>query len=124
MKNKRVLIFAAALMLMVAGLLFLSKEIISPYVAFDDPKLKNGDYVQIIGKYDKTKPLKQQDGVFSFVIKNDADITLTVNKNGIKPVNFEHAEQIVVMGHYNPASGIFEANDILTKCPSKYQKEN
>ena len=124
MKNKRILIFAAALVLMIAGVLFLSKEIISPYVAFDDPKLKNGDYVQIIGKYDKTKPLEQHNGTFSFVIKNDANVALTVNKNGIKPVNFEHAEQVVVIGRYNPASDIFEANDVLTKCPSKYQKEN
>jgi cytochrome c-type biogenesis protein CcmE len=124
MKNKRILIFVAALVLMVISILFLSKDIISPYVAFDDPRLKNGSYVQIIGKYDKTKPLKQHDGLFSFVIKNDTDIALTVNKNGVKPVNFEHAEQIVVLGRYNPASDIFEANNVLTKCPSKYQKEN
>jgi len=124
MKNKRVLIFAAALVLMIAGVLFLSKEIVSPYVAFDDLRLKNGDYVQIIGKYDKTKPLKQHDGIFSFVIKNDANSTLTVNRNGIKPVNFEHAEQVVVLGRYNRLSDVFEADDILTKCPSKYQKEN
>jgi len=124
MKNKRILIFAAALILMAAGVLFLSKEIISPYVDFGDSKLKNGDYVQIIGKYDTTKPLKQQDDVFSFVIKNNANIALTVSKSGIKPVNFEHAEQIVVLGRYNSVSDIFEADNILTKCPSKYQREN
>ena len=124
MKNKHILIFAAALMLMITGVLFLSKEIISPYVAFDDFKLKNGDYVQIIGKYDKAKPLKQHDGMFSFVIKDDTGIALTVNRNGIKPANFEHSEQIVVLGRYNPISDIFEADNILTKCPSKYQKEN
>ena len=124
MKNKRIIIFALALIFMALSVLFLSKNIVSPYVDFDDPKLKNGDYVQIIGKYDETKPLKQHDEMFSFVIKNDTNMALTVNKNGIKPVNFEHAEQIVVLGRYNPVSGIFEADNILTKCPSKYQKEN
>lgn len=35
-----------------------------------------------------------------------------------KPNNFEQAEQLVVIGQMR--NGVFYANDMLMKCPSKY----
>ncbi|MDR3237180.1 MAG: cytochrome c maturation protein CcmE [Spirochaetia bacterium] len=122
MKNKRVIIFLAALIFMVAGILVLSKDLISPYVHFTDQKLKAGNYVQIIGKLDKAKPEQPKTG-YSFILTNDDGDTLTVNKNAAKPVNFEHAEKVVVLGRYNSQTAVFEAGEVLTKCPSKYEKK-
>jgi len=40
---------------------------------------------------------------------------------GPKPLNFEHADQIVLLGKYSPERDIFEADRVLVKCPSKYR---
>jgi cytochrome c-type biogenesis protein CcmE len=44
---------------------------------------------------------------------------MTVHYNGVKPGNFEEAVQIVAVGTYH--QGVFEAEQLLVKCPSKYQ---
>ncbi|MDH4223841.1 MAG: cytochrome c maturation protein CcmE [candidate division Zixibacteria bacterium] len=41
---------------------------------------------------------------------------------GVKPANFEQATSIVVIGMYR--DGIFIADQVLVKCPSKYQGGN
>ena len=40
-----------------------------------------------------------------------------------KPANFEQAVSIVAIGHYDAAKGAFLADDMLVKCPSKYQEQ-
>jgi cytochrome c-type biogenesis protein CcmE len=44
---------------------------------------------------------------------------MKVDYGGTKPGNFEQAESVVCIGVFK--DGIFEAKDILVKCPSKYQ---
>jgi len=41
--------------------------------------------------------------------------------DGAKPNNFEIANAVVVKGRYE--EGYFHANEILTKCPSKYEAD-
>ena len=41
---------------------------------------------------------------------------------GSIPNNFESSTSIVVTGKYQ--NGVFQATDILTKCPSKYQEQS
>ncbi|MGH9361973.1 MAG: cytochrome c maturation protein CcmE, partial [Thermoanaerobaculia bacterium] len=38
-----------------------------------------------------------------------------------KPANFEDAISIVAIGRYDQAGGEFAADQLLVKCPSKYQ---
>ena len=38
---------------------------------------------------------------------------------GVKPGNFEEATEIVAVGSYH--DGAFHADQLLVKCPSKYQ---
>ncbi len=38
---------------------------------------------------------------------------------GVKPGNFEEATEIVAVGSYS--DGAFHAEQLLVKCPSKYQ---
>jgi cytochrome c-type biogenesis protein CcmE len=45
--------------------------------------------------------------------------TMTVHYDGVKPGNFEEAVQIVAVGSYR--DGVFHAEQLLVKCPSKYQ---
>ena len=52
------------------------------------------------------------------MVEEDGD-TMTVLYKGIKPGNFEEAIQIVAVGNYD--EGVFRAEQLLVKCPSKYQ---
>jgi len=44
---------------------------------------------------------------------------MSVLYSGIKPGNFEEATEIVAVGSYR--DGSFYADQLLVKCPSKYQ---
>jgi cytochrome c-type biogenesis protein CcmE len=44
---------------------------------------------------------------------------MEVSFSGILPGNFYSASLLVVTGKYH--NGMFEATEILTKCPSKYE---
>lgn len=58
---------------------------------------------------------------FHFYMVDDQKTIMPVVLNGAKPNNFEVAPSIVAKGRFE--DGVFEATDILTKCPSKYQSK-
>ncbi len=124
MKNKKILIFAAALVLLVIAILSLSDDLFSPYVTFQYAQQHPGKYVQLIGKREKTAAVKHETAGFGFILNDDKGNKLDVFHNGVKPANFEHTEQVVVLGKFSAGKKIFEADKVLVKCPSKYQKEN
>ena len=53
------------------------------------------------------------------MLTDDEGGSLPVEYGGVKPGNFEEAVQIVAVGRYE--SGVFHAEQLLVKCPSKYQ---
>ena len=124
MKNKKIIIFVIALALLVIAILSLSDDLFSPYVTFQYTQQHPGKYVQVIGRREKTAEIKHDAAGFGFTLKDDIGSKLEVFHNGVKPANFEHTEQIVVLGKFSSEKKIFEADKVLVKCPSKYQKEN
>jgi cytochrome c-type biogenesis protein CcmE len=95
------------------------RDTLTPYVGFDEAR-KSGATVQVIGeiifpqvKYDVDTHQLQ------FPISNERGEKMMVVYNGIKPSNFEQADQVVVVGKYE--DGVFAADQLLVKCPSKYQ---
>ncbi|MCB0750411.1 MAG: cytochrome c maturation protein CcmE [Ignavibacteriae bacterium] len=58
---------------------------------------------------------------FSFYMKDYKGTEMKVVYDGTIPNNFESATSVVVTGKYK--DGYFHANDILTKCPSKYEEQ-
>lgn len=123
MKNKRIIIFIAAVALLITSVLVLSKDLMSPYVSFEEAKRKAGEYVQVMGNLEAGSQTKQSENSFSFSLKDETEQTLLVHSSGTKPVNFEHASDIAVLGRYNAALDVFEADKLLVKCPSKYSEE-
>jgi cytochrome c-type biogenesis protein CcmE len=55
-------------------------------------------------------------GQFTFLL-------ITVVSNEPKPSNFEQAVSIVAIGQYDEQTGEFMAENLLVKCPSKYQEQ-
>jgi cytochrome c-type biogenesis protein CcmE len=123
MNKKRLIIFLSAVILMVAGIIVLSKDLMSPYVSFADARTRAGSYVQLIGSLDKSTIADNTGRGFSFTMRDDASGRMRVSYNEGRPMNFEHAEQAVVLGRFNPEKNLFEADKLLVKCPSKYKKE-
>ena len=61
---------------------------------------------------------------FTLLDKDQAAKTIRVDFKGVVPDTFKPGVEVIVEGGVNPASGAFAANTLMTKCPSKYQKEN
>ncbi|MDR2489345.1 MAG: cytochrome c maturation protein CcmE [Desulfovibrio sp.] len=61
---------------------------------------------------------------FQLEDKDDAGKTLHVTFSGIVPDTFKAGAEVIVEGSFADAGKIFKAEVLMTKCPSKYQKEN
>ncbi len=57
----------------------------------------------------------------TFNLKDD-NLVLPVVYKGVKPDTFEQGESVVAEGRLG-ADGTFQANQILVKCPSKYESQ-
>jgi len=122
-KNKKILVFIIGLILLVTAIISLSDDLFSPYVSFEYAEKHPGKYVQIIGKRAADTEVKHDAAGFSFTLIDDKGNRLNAFHSGVKPQNFEHTEQVVVLGKYSSEKKLFEADKVLVKCPSKYEKE-
>jgi cytochrome c-type biogenesis protein CcmE len=58
---------------------------------------------------------------FAFYLQDSTGGQQLVHYYDPKPANFEQADKVVVIGHYDGAQKVFVADKMLMKCPSKYQ---
>lgn len=114
---------------LVSGILILVFLTIA-ILTFDDSKIdyanftgaeKSAKTVQIIGSWVKDKPYKynSDNNEFEFFMTDDQAKEYKVIYRGSKPNNFDIAPKVVVKGKME--NGTFQASEILTKCPSKYE---
>lgn len=91
---------------------------ISTYVNFEEAEGMEGAHV--VGTLDESKDygFSMETKQFSFYMKDEAGNVRRVIYPKPKPNNFEQADRLVVIGEMD--SGVFYANDMLMKCPSKY----
>ena len=118
MRAKYLIGIAIIIIFVVFGALSFKKTL-TPYVSFGEAQ-RTGAPVQIIGEvvfpevnYDTSAHLLR------FPIVDENGDSMTVVYGGTKPANFEQAEEVVVIGRYK--NGVFVADQLLVKCPSKYQ---
>lgn len=85
--------------------------------------MQTGKTVKATGTWLKERGYEfdKENKIFSFYIKDENGNIMKVVYHGAMPNNFESSTSIVVTGKYS--NGIFQASDILTKCPSKYQEQ-
>ncbi|GAC1356656.1 MAG: cytochrome c maturation protein CcmE [Herpetosiphon sp.] len=62
-------------------------------------------------------------GDWVFDLQGNTGELMTVVYAKAKPANFEEAQSIVATGRYATADGQFHADQLLVKCPSKYQDQ-
>lgn len=56
--------------------------------------------------------------------KDDTQKSLNVVFEGAVPDTFKPGAEVIVEGSLDSTQGSFKAKTLMTKCPSKYQKEN
>jgi len=61
---------------------------------------------------------------FKLIDKDDKAKTIPVEYKGAVPDTFKPGVEVIVEGGMNASKGVFNAATLMTKCPSKYQKEN
>lgn len=97
------------------------------YVSIE--QARNSDkIVQVMGKIDfdvvtfNTDEQRLEFAIFDAEAPDDATADrLPVVYHGVVPGNFEQATSVVLKG--KSRDGVFEADQMLVKCPSKYQGE-
>lgn len=96
----------------------------STYADFSEAFDNKGDEYHVVGVLNKDKPRvynpEENPNLFTFHMIDNNGEERKVNLHKSKPQDFERSEQIVLIGK---AKGeVFEARDILMKCPSKYNE--
>jgi cytochrome c-type biogenesis protein CcmE len=120
MKPKYIVGILIIVVFIVFAAINLSKSL-TPYVSLDEAK-KSKRVVQVKGqRVIGSENFDMENKVFKFKMSDDKGEVFEVIYHGVKPANLEQAEEIVVIGKYTQDH--FEAEQLLVKCPSKYQAE-
>jgi len=94
----------------------------STYADFAEALSNPGTEYHVVGKLAKEKPTEYNPEIntdeFTFYLLDNKGIEKKVVLHKSKPQDFERSEQIVVIGKMEGQE--FHANEILMKCPSKY----
>ncbi len=109
---------------LIAGLISFSADF-STYDTIGSAKNKQGKFVHLIAKLDKSQPveydpIKNPNYVSFYAIDSLGGQTKVIYHNS-KPADLEKSERLVLKGKMQQDH--FECKDILLKCPSKYKDE-
>jgi cytochrome c-type biogenesis protein CcmE len=94
---------------------------VRPYTTSIGEAVATGRNVQLAGFLGSTGEYDTA-GNFTFMLQDETGALVKVVYAQPKPSNFEQAVSIVAIGHYDQSSAAFVAEDLLVKCPSKYQE--
>ncbi|GAW92156.1 cytochrome c maturation protein CcmE [Calderihabitans maritimus] len=88
----------------------------------ENPEAYEGKYIVTEGKLDQSSVQWDSQKIELRFKVFQEDTTMPVVYNGVMPDNFDYPEaDIILQGYYNSKSGIFEAEKVSTRCPSKYE---
>ena len=121
---KKLHILGIIIIAVAIGVIFVSLKNTSTYADFSEALANPGKEYHVVGKLDKTQPLVYEPRInpdeFLFSMIDNKGVVKQVVLHKSKPQDFEKSEQIVLIGQMEGEN--FHANDILMKCPSKYNE--
>lgn len=126
MKKTSIFLLAGIAVAVVALIIFgFPASDFSTYDSVSSAKAKQGKYVHLIAKLDRTQPveydaIKNPNYVTFSVIDSLGGQTKVVYRNS-KPAELEQSERVVLQGKMQ--GDIFECKSITLKCPSKYKDD-
>ena len=97
------------------------RKTVTPYISFAEAK-QSSRLVQVNGELaDKNYVMEADNQFLEFRLKDEEGEVMPVRYHGVIPGNFDQATMIVAIGRYD--GDHFAAEELLVKCPSKYQTE-
>ncbi|MCG9895489.1 MAG: cytochrome c maturation protein CcmE [Fimbriimonadaceae bacterium] len=94
----------------------------SPYVSVAEAKANERPGVHLVGDIVKgTMKVRPNQGYVRFTVKDAECDPLDVVYRGAPPGNMGNATRVVAVGGVK--EGVFQADRIILKCPSKYEEE-
>ncbi len=122
--KKTHIVMLVAIALAIGALLMLSSDF-STYDTINSAKQKQGKFVHLIAKLDKTAPIEYDPAInpnyLSFTAVDSLGGRIKVVYHNTKPTELEQSERVVLKGKME--GDVFECKDILLKCPSKYKDD-
>ena len=119
------IIFLVAIAAMIVALIVFSAGDFSTYESISSAKKKQGTFVHLIAKLDKSEPIEydavKNPNYLSFYAIDSLGAKTKVVFHNSKPTDLEKSERIVMKGKMQ--ADHFECKDILLKCPSKYKDD-
>ena len=123
MKKSHIIVLVG-IAIAIGALIMLSVDF-STYDTILSAKKKQGKFVHLIAKLDKSVPLKydpaKNPNYLSFTAIDSLGGRAKVIYLNTKPPELEQSERIVLKGKMQ--GEVFECTDILLKCPSKYKDD-
>lgn len=118
--NRNKLILGGVIIAVSLALGMLSfKKSLTPYVTFAEARTANR-MVQVKGFPDHgAARFDPERKAFCFTMRDSLGEAMDVVYRGAKPGNFDQAEAVVAIGRFK--SGVLESDQLLVKCPSKYE---
>ena len=99
----------------------------SLYVDFSTAKKNTGKEYHVVGTLNREKPMvydpENNPNHFEFFMKDSMGTEAKVIYSEPKPADFDRSDKVVVIGKFKDPNGVFIAQKILLKCPSKYEGE-
>ena len=107
------------------GALLMYSVDFSTYDTIESARQKQGKYVHLIAKLDKSQPIlydeiKDPNYLSFYAVDSIGGSTRVIYRNA-KPAELEQSERVVLKGKMQ--GDVFECDNILLKCPSKYKDE-
>lgn len=97
----------------------------STYDSISSAKAKQGKYVHLIAKLDRSQPIEydaiKNPNYVSFSVVDSIGGQTKVVYHNSKPAELEQSERVVLQGKMQ--GDVFECKSITLKCPSKYKDD-
>ena len=114
-------IIAIAIMVIITSM----RKDLTTYTSFEEAR-SSGDKVKLVGQLVKEQGVEynpeKDPNYMSFFLKDEKGEVRQIVLRASKPQDFERSEQIVLTGEMN--GEVFNASDMLLKCPSKYNEQD
>jgi cytochrome c-type biogenesis protein CcmE len=98
---------------------------LTTYDTIETAKQKEGKFVHLIAKLDKTKPIEydaiKNPNFLSFTAIDSLGGTVKVIYHNAKPDHLEMTDRLVIKGAMEKDH--FDCKEIMMKCPSKYKDD-
>jgi cytochrome c-type biogenesis protein CcmE len=126
MKKSHIFILVGIAVLIVALIIFgFPSSDFSTYDTIGSAKNKQGKYVHLIAKLDRSQPIVydpiKDPNYLSFNIVDSLGAKTQVVYHNSKPTELEQSERVVLQGKMK--GDVFECQSITLKCPSKYKDD-